>query len=54
MSEYEHEQATDRVRQGGAAERAEGKESADLGWAAALGNKAVRKLLQAPGLGQLG
>jgi Domain of unknown function (DUF4157) len=50
MSEYEHEQATDRVRQGGAAERAEGKEPADLRWAATLGNKAVRKLLQVPRL----
>ena len=52
MSEHEHEQATDRVRQGLTAEHAEGKTSPDLRWAAALGNKAVQRFLQAPWLGR--
>jgi hypothetical protein len=47
MSEYEQEQTTDRARQRETAEHAEGKASPDLGWAAALGNKAVQRLLQA-------
>ena len=46
MSEHEHEQANDRVRQG-AAQRAEAQASPDLSWAAALGNKAVQRFLQA-------
>jgi uncharacterized protein DUF4157 len=46
MNEHEHEQTTNRVRQGVTEDK--GKASPDLRWAAALGNKAVRKLLQAP------
>lgn len=47
MSEYEQEQATERARQGVSAGHSEEKATPDLRWAAAIGNKAVQRMLQA-------